>query len=605
MKNLKKVIATIVSIAIIISFVSLFTPTTAEASSANIVWELTYEVPWDVAVHSYSGAQSRFQLSNMTRYNGTQTLTNDWFEEFHIENGNSYGSMDQFPIRLFASFNTADGWIEFFVPFQPWQFTAGTAPEGVNGQLVGWDLRSDNVISIAGFNATGEPIRLRLVKYEGELEPIERQHQLVIRFRDQWFTRPELNLPTYNQRVRTGESVTLKANDFDVPGFRFLGWNTRADGTGTHYEDQATFIYNIDGNLTLYAQWEEIEEVIIEEPQPEVELNEEEDEFEKEKELTPEPEDEFNEEENNESTPEPEDIIENEDEDESTIPTPIPTPQPTPEPTPEVPDNNDDIKLPIIIPESTVIDESLLETIKQSGEVFEITLPNGLVILIDPNLITDNAKSIDLNIEFELTEDSIVINPAAHGEFGFTISFTISAEMLSSAGLTTDCFQLVHISNNEVVTDYGTILRNDDDSVTISISHASRWEVYNVVETPVDNTLPESTVPTQDPIVIENERIINRVIENTTIQAHTVEVPVQVIEVVETPVETLQAVEVIREVPAIEIISEAAERVIYVEPEVEAQVNIWLISFISFIVVFLLAGIIYLVTQRFSRNISL
>lgn len=38
-------------------------------------------------------------------------------------------------------------------------------------------------------------------------------------------------------------------------GFELLGWNTAADGTGTHYDLGATYSVNSTTNLTLYAEW--------------------------------------------------------------------------------------------------------------------------------------------------------------------------------------------------------------------------------------------------------------------------------------------------------------------------------------------------------------
>lgn len=63
-------------------------------------------------------------------------------------------------------------------------------------------------------------------------------------------------------------AVTLSRNTFQRPGFRFLGWNTEADGTGDFYEDEAEILNltkeNLDyeegtGIVPLYAQWERIQ----------------------------------------------------------------------------------------------------------------------------------------------------------------------------------------------------------------------------------------------------------------------------------------------------------------------------------------------------------
>lgn len=55
-------------------------------------------------------------------------------------------------------------------------------------------------------------------------------------------------------------SNLLKKNTFINDGYKFVSWNTNADGTGTTYSDSA--LVKSDTDITLYAQWEKVEEKI-------------------------------------------------------------------------------------------------------------------------------------------------------------------------------------------------------------------------------------------------------------------------------------------------------------------------------------------------------
>ena len=57
------------------------------------------------------------------------------------------------------------------------------------------------------------------------------------------------------QTVPANTETALNANTFTREGYNFKGWNTAANGTGTHYADKATV--NLTENTTLYAQWED------------------------------------------------------------------------------------------------------------------------------------------------------------------------------------------------------------------------------------------------------------------------------------------------------------------------------------------------------------
>lgn len=60
------------------------------------------------------------------------------------------------------------------------------------------------------------------------------------------------NTATY-QDADNQRTATLIDNPYEREGFVFAGWNTKADGSGTTYEDKAA--YPVDGDSTLYAQW--------------------------------------------------------------------------------------------------------------------------------------------------------------------------------------------------------------------------------------------------------------------------------------------------------------------------------------------------------------
>jgi len=51
-----------------------------------------------------------------------------------------------------------------------------------------------------------------------------------------------------------GVSQTLPDNTFTYGDREFLGWNTKADGTGVAYSDKQTIV--VTKSMTLYAQWE-------------------------------------------------------------------------------------------------------------------------------------------------------------------------------------------------------------------------------------------------------------------------------------------------------------------------------------------------------------
>ena len=61
---------------------------------------------------------------------------------------------------------------------------------------------------------------------------------------------------TASQTGDEGSSVAVRQNGFTRPGYQFTGWNTEPDGSGANYQPNAS--YTLNGNATLYAQWDPI-----------------------------------------------------------------------------------------------------------------------------------------------------------------------------------------------------------------------------------------------------------------------------------------------------------------------------------------------------------
>ncbi len=69
----------------------------------------------------------------------------------------------------------------------------------------------------------------------------------------------------YIGRVTTqwdNDGAQLSKNTFARTGYKFNGWNTQADGKGTHYNDGAVIDESLHGKITLYAEWTPIKYII-------------------------------------------------------------------------------------------------------------------------------------------------------------------------------------------------------------------------------------------------------------------------------------------------------------------------------------------------------
>lgn len=71
----------------------------------------------------------------------------------------------------------------------------------------------------------------------------------------------------YEQYVLGENTVNLRENTFTNEDYGFIGWNTKADGTGTSYNNKDIIdLSSIEDSITLYAQWTTITYAVIFDP---------------------------------------------------------------------------------------------------------------------------------------------------------------------------------------------------------------------------------------------------------------------------------------------------------------------------------------------------
>lgn len=108
--------------------------------------------------------------------------------------------------------------------------------------LTGWEDEHDNPVDLT------QPITEDI-----KIHPIYRAHTYTIKFNGNGANGEMADLAmTYD------ETKTLPTNAFNFPGRTYAGWDTEANGSGAHYDEQAE-VKNLttedNGIVTLYAQW--------------------------------------------------------------------------------------------------------------------------------------------------------------------------------------------------------------------------------------------------------------------------------------------------------------------------------------------------------------
>ena len=71
-----------------------------------------------------------------------------------------------------------------------------------------------------------------------------------------------VNGSMYDEQFSYGTAKNLSKNKYFANGYKFTGWNTKDDGTGTAYADEASFTWSGSANnenIYLCAQWEKLQ----------------------------------------------------------------------------------------------------------------------------------------------------------------------------------------------------------------------------------------------------------------------------------------------------------------------------------------------------------
>lgn len=143
--------------------------------------------------------------------------------------------------------------------------------------------------------------------------------------------------------------------------------------------------------------------------------------------------------------------------------------------------------------EKAVISEAAIGEIAKNDVVVTLKSEN-CTVTIDPALIT-KVKKINLAMDISVVDDedissmiselsiavpakALVIAPAQKGDFGMTVTVTVSAETV--AEFDADNLFFYYISDDGEIEDLSDALSvNDDGSVSVSVSHASQYLVID------------------------------------------------------------------------------------------------------------------------------
>ncbi|MCL2719320.1 MAG: cellulase family glycosylhydrolase [Lachnospiraceae bacterium] len=166
----------------------------------------------------------------------------------------------------------------------------------------------------------------------------------------------------------------------------------------------------------------------------------------------------------------------------------------------------------------TVISKDTLDNLREDHPDMIINiklegLNDGVIISLDTNTITEDAVDInfDMGVNFVnsdtkfysstyqgviVPEESIVITPATTGNFGLDLSITISAAKLAEMNIDANNAKVFYVNKAGNFVEITSVVVNPDDSITFTISSASRYIITEAttLET-FDNTPKLPSIP--------------------------------------------------------------------------------------------------------------
>ena len=179
---------------------------------------------------SYTAGENLTLTTDLTLYAQWKEIIKYYTLSFNANGGN--GSMNSIELEEGKNFT---------IPSNPFTRT--------DYEFVGWNTKADG--SGASYTA-GENLTLTtdLTLYA--------QWKEIIKYYTLSFNANGGNGSMNSIELEEGKNFTIPSNPFTRTDYEFIGWNTKADGTGTPYTDKQSITPT--ENLTLYAQWEESKE---------------------------------------------------------------------------------------------------------------------------------------------------------------------------------------------------------------------------------------------------------------------------------------------------------------------------------------------------------